>query len=315
MRLDKFYMFNENKFNFIEKSKVIHSNFYSYDKVIYHNARTNVRITCPTHGDFDQLPYNHLSGKGCPICGINRLKEKFSKSREKFIEESRQKHGDKYDYSVVDYKNDSTKVEILCPEHGSFYQRPNKHLRGSGCPSCRTKNSANTFRKKYSEFFPERSNKIHNNKYDYSQVDYKNNIENVKIVCPTHGVFSQRPSNHLLGKGCLKCAQSHGERKIETYLINHDINFETQKKFDDCINKIKLSFDFWLIDHNILIEFDGEQHYKPVGYRGGVEKLEYTIKCDNIKNDYCLKKGIKLIRISYKDISDIDHILDKIIKL
>lgn len=309
-------MFNENKSSdFIERSKIIHSNFYSYDKVIYHNARTNVIITCPIHGDFNQLPYNHLLGKGCPICGIDKLKKIFSKSKEKFIEESRKKHGDKYDYSNVNYRNDSTQVEIKCPEHGSFYQRPNNHLRGNGCPSCRTKLSANTFRKKYSQLFPERANKVHNNKYDYSKVDYKNNIDNVKIICPIHGIFFQRPSNHLLGRGCFKCAQSHGERKIETYLRNHGINFETQKKFDDCLNKTKLAFDFWLIDFNILIEFDGQQHFEPIGYRGGDKKLEYTIKCDSIKNDYCSKKGIKLIRISYKNINDIDDILNKNIKL
>lgn len=191
----KFSTFFENKsLEFANKSKNIHGDFYGYDKVNYINARTNVNITCPIHGEFKQLPYNHLIGKGCPKCGLDKLSNKFSKSIDKFIEDSRKIHGDKYDYSLTNYINDSQKVDIICPIHGCFEQRPNKHLRGNGCPSCRSTSVLNTFTKKYSKLFPERAHKVHNNKYDYSQTDYVNNREKVKIVCPIHGEFLQNPA-------------------------------------------------------------------------------------------------------------------------
>jgi hypothetical protein len=295
--------------NFIDKAKEIHSSFYNYDKVKYKNARTKVTITCPVHGDFEQLPYNHLIGKGCNKCSIDKNKKQFTKSLDKFINQANIVHKNKYDYSKVNYVNDGTKVEIICPEHGSFFQAPNDHLRGSGCVSCGIKNTIDKKIKKYSEIFPKKASVVHNNKYDYSKSKYVNSSTMVEIECPKHGIFMQMPDNHLQGRGCPKCNQSNGERKIENYLIKNNIKFTTQKKFSDCVYKDKLSFDFWLEDKNLLIEFDGMQHYKPVGYIGGLEKLEYTKICDKIKDEYCIKNNIHLLRISYKDIKNIDKIL------
>ena len=96
---------------------------------------------------------------------------------------------------------------------------------------------------------------------------------------------------------------------IEKFLIKNNINYTTQKKFDDCVNKSRLSFDFWIEDMNTLIEYDGEQHFKPIGVIGGIKKLEYTQLCDKIKNEYCKNNNIRLIRISYKDFNKIDSIL------
>lgn len=165
--------------------------------------------------------------------------------------------------------------------------------------------------RKYSQLFPTRSSKIHNNKYDYSNINYINSDTPVEIVCPKHGKFLQIPHNHLMGKGCPRCNQSHGERKIEIYLIGNNIKYETQKKFNDCINKDRLPFDFWVEDRNLLIEFDGAQHFIPVYFMGGLDKLEYVQKCDKIKDEYCLSKGIRLLRINYKDLkaNRIDQIL------
>jgi very-short-patch-repair endonuclease len=295
--------------NFIQKANNIHNGFYSYKKVNYINVRKNVVITCPTHGDFEQLPYNHLIGKGCNKCSIENNKKKFTKSSSDFINQSNIIHNNRYDYSEVDYINDGTKVDIICPHHGLFSQMPNKHLRGQGCPNCKISKTKKTNIKKYSELFPVKSSTIHNNFYDYSKINYINAKTPVDIICNKHGIFKQIPSNHLDGKGCPKCNQSRGENKIERYLIDNNIKYETQKKFDDCVKSKKLSFDFWISDKNILIEFDGLQHFYPLGFQGGLKKLEYTKECDKIKDEYCINKNIRLLRISYKEINEIDKIL------
>ena len=299
--------------NFINNANRVHNNIYNYDKVNYINAKTNIIIGCPKHGYFNQRPDNHLSGKGCSKCGLDKLSLIFKKKPEVFFLKSSEIHNNKYNYSKVVYIDDGTKVEIICPLHGSFLQTPNKHLLGRGCPKCKSGKFILTNLEKYSKLFPDRANVVHNSKYNYVNTKYVNSKTSIEIICPVHGTFSQAPSNHLSGKGCPKCNQSHGERKIEAFLIHKKLKYESQKKFDDCRNITNLSFDFWIEDRNLLIEFDGMQHFKPLGYMGGDDKLKYTIKCDMIKDEYCKIKGINLIRISYKDIKNIDKILSKTI--
>ena len=110
------------------------------------------------------------------------------------------KHGDKYDYSLIkEYVNNRTPVPIICREHGVFYQRPEKHLAGQGCPVCSKNHKLTT------ETFIEKAKKIHKDKYDYSKVTYINNETKVCIICPEHGEFRQTPHMHLAGQGCPKC--------------------------------------------------------------------------------------------------------------
>lgn len=118
--------------SFIEKAKKVHGNKYDYSKVnITGNNKTKITIVCPKHGEFKQRINDHLSGYGCPHCGNN-----FRKTTEQFIEEARKVHGDKYDYSKVEYKSAHEKVCIICPEHGEFMQQPSNHLHGANCPYC-----------------------------------------------------------------------------------------------------------------------------------------------------------------------------------
>lgn len=117
------------------------------------------------------------------------------KTTEQFIKEAIKIHGDKFDYSEVDYKNNYTDVTIICPIHGKINQQPNSHLRGRGCRFCRSNKEA----------FALKGKKVHNNKYKYDKVVYVHSQQNVTIVCPTHGEFEQRPANHIAGKGCPQC--------------------------------------------------------------------------------------------------------------
>ncbi len=180
--------------DFIKEARKIHGDFYNYDKVIYKNWHQRVCIICPIHGEFWQSPSNHLQGKKCKKCA-----HLYSPTTEEFIEQAKQIHGDKFDYSKTVYINNTTKIEIICPIHGSFLQLPSYHLKALGCPKCLN-------RRNDTAIFIKKSKKIHGDKYDYSQVEYVNSTTPVKIVCPKHGEFLQAPANHLSGNGCAQCS-------------------------------------------------------------------------------------------------------------
>lgn len=192
--------------SFIEKASLIHGTTYDYSKVEYIGPHDKVCITCRIHGDFWQTPACHIYDKnGCPTCGHNRTAKKKTLSTEKFINKSKEIHGDRYDYSKVNYIKSNIKVCIICPEHGEFWQTPNAHTsRASGCPTC-GHNSTVEHKKISREIFISRSIVVHGTKYDYSKVKYtKSNIK-VCIICPEHGEFWQTPASHLSGNGCSKC--------------------------------------------------------------------------------------------------------------
>ncbi len=155
--------------------------------------------------------------------------------------------------------------------------------------------------------FIKKCNIIHNNLYDYKSSNYIDVITKVEIICIKHGSFWQMPTDHFRGMGCPKCKTSKGENEIIKYLDLHNIKYIHQKKFDGCKYKTELPFDFYLIDYNICIEFDGIQHSECVEYFGGVEAFELRKKKDKIKTKYCREHGIHLERITYSD-----NILDRL---
>ncbi len=125
-------------------------------------------------------------------------------TKENFIEKAQKIHGNKYDYSKVDYIDNKTKVCIICPKHGEFWQRPDNHLHGAGCYKC-GRNIMGKKQTKNTEMFITEAKKIHGDKYDYSKTKYISCFEKVCIICPEHGEFWQRPANHLQGQGCPRC--------------------------------------------------------------------------------------------------------------
>ena len=287
---------------FIRKAKSKHKNEYDYSLVNYKDSRHKVKIICNLHGEFEQNAQNHLNGQKCPIC-VGKIKSDTTK----FIEKSKTIHGNIYDYSLVDYKNRSTPIKIICKEHGIFEQIPFLHLKGCVCYKCFAKNKCES-----TEDFIYRSKEIHNDKYDYSLVQYENVTKKMNIICKKHGIFEQSASSHLRGFGCQICKNSKGEEKISNFLESKKIIFEREKRFDDCRNILPLPFDFYLPKLNICIEFDGEQHF--------IEKPEWNNnlieikKRDEIKNIYCKQNNITLHRISYKDFNIVDEKLNEIFK-
>ncbi len=122
-----------NQDDFINKAKEVHNDKYDYSLVEYQKTSIKVRIMCPIHGVFEQTPNKHLAGQGCKKCGRENTKI----GLDSFLERAHQIHGDKYDYSKVCYENSKKKVEIICPDHGSFFQTPNAHIIcGQSCPKC-----------------------------------------------------------------------------------------------------------------------------------------------------------------------------------
>jgi hypothetical protein len=296
---------NKTTEQFIDEANIVHNNKYTYFKVIYINATTPITITCPIHGDFEQKPSSHLSGFGCKICGGN-----INLTTEKFIEKANLIHGHRYDYSKVIYKNSHKKVIITCPIHGDFEQKPNNHLNGANCPKC-IKILHLLQRTFTTNKFIDMARKIHNNKYDYSKVNNIKSTERINILCPKHGLFIQSADSHLRGHGCPSCNESKGELRIKQILKRKNIIFIFQKTFDDCrnLNNRKLKFDFYLPKQNILIEYDGKQHYEPIEYFGGVNSYNKLKEYDIIKTNFTKTKNIKLIRISYQNYNNIEKIL------
>jgi hypothetical protein len=191
--------------DFITEAIKIHGDKYDYSSVEYYNTRTNVVIICEKHGEFKQTPDKHLSGNNCPKCSIITCADKRRKPIEDFIAEAKEIHGDKYDYSLVEYKTTHTNVIIICEKHGEFKQAPSCHLSGNNCPKCSIITCADKRRKPIEDFIAE-AKKIHGDKYDYSLVEYKRTDTNVVIICEKHGQFEQTPHSHLSGQNCPKCS-------------------------------------------------------------------------------------------------------------
>lgn len=181
---------------FISEARSVHGDRYDYSSAACSGNKKNIVISCKHHGVFTQSPYKHLHGSGCPRCA-----KVVRKTTEEFIVQAKEVHGDKYDYSLVEYSNAKSKVSIVCKEHAEFSQKANHHLRGVGCPKC-----FGTV-KKTTEDFVEDARTVHGDKYNYSKVLYVTAGSKVVITCSIHKDFSQSPNHHLHGGGCPKCAK------------------------------------------------------------------------------------------------------------
>lgn len=222
-----------NNRKFVDQARTIHGDNYNYSKSIYKTLKAKLVIVCPEHGEFQQSPKEHLSGKGCRKCGYKKCSETTTGSKQQrrlvpidgklirnttdqFIEGAKIVHGGKYDYSKTVYVLTRVKVVIICKEHGEFTQRPNSHLQGAGCPDCGIRKSYlasmpkfRSSKKKLNaiEHFLVRASAAHGDTYDYSQTEYTGCMNKVKIICRTHGEFTQSPASHMLGYGCPECGK------------------------------------------------------------------------------------------------------------
>ena len=296
-----------NTLEFINKSNIIHNYKYNYSLVVYKNNRDKVIIICNDHGEFTQSPRVHLSKCGCPKCGGKKKLTNID-----FIERSNIVHNNKFDYSLVKYVSNRKKVDIICQKHGIFSQIPFTHLSGSNCPKCSSTSLTDLGK------FIKISNEVHENKYDYSLVDgYKNNKSKIKVICMIHGIFEPTINNHIRGTGCPDCSLSNskGEKEVIKYLEKYKVSYIRQYRFDKCRNINRLPFDFYLPDYKTCIEYNGIQHYMPIGHFGGLNSFKYRLKNDKIKSEFCIYNNINLISISYLNIKYIESIILNKIKI
>lgn len=275
---------------FIKRAKAIHGDKYNLSEAKYVNMYTKVCIICPKHGEWWVTPTNFLKGCGCREC----MKQRFSLSLEDFVERATKCHNGKYDYSKVKYAGYENKVCIICPEHGEFWQTPDHHVHGHGCPVC-SKN------KKYTteEFISECENRFKYD-YDYSKVEYVNWNTKVCIICPKHGEFWITPNNFLRGKKCPKCSESKLEYRIRTLLEDNKIRYVYRCNKNNFEWLDLQHLDFYLPDYNIAIECQGVQHFYATDFAGrgkkwANDKLEQIKELDKMKAKKCNKNNIKLL--------------------
>lgn len=240
------------KKDFITEANTIHNNEFDYSKSIYVNQNTKLIIICQKHGDFLQTPKIHLNGSGCPQCYYEKPKTN-QLSLEEFIAQANKIHDNKYGYEkIIALNNTREKIIIKCYEHGDFFQQAKSHLAGHGCPKCFGNSKLSL------EEFINRSNEIHDYKYDYSLTNYKNCTSKVLIICLVHGEFWQVAQDHLNGHGCAKCYKNISKAETEwldwlkipndqehrnVYIINDDKKYKVDGLLDNTV--YEFYGDFW----------------------------------------------------------------------
>ena len=273
-----------NKEDFINDAIQVHGNIFDYSKVEYINCDTNVIIICKTHGEFEQSPYCHLKQKYCcQQCAGN-----FQYSTKEYIEKAIQKHGDKYDYSKVEYISGKTHIIIICKLHGEFSQNPHNHLYGYQCYKCAGKN-------KTTEEYIEKAKEIHGDKYDYSKVNYTKAKDKIIIICKIHGDFEQEAYGHSTGQGCSKCVNKT-EAKLYEIMKQIYPSLITQFKQEWCNKKI---FDFCIPECKIIIELDGPQHFIQIMNWLSPEEQQEN---DKYKEECANQNGYSVIRLLQEDV-------------
>lgn len=303
---------------FIKRARIIHGNKYDYSKSEYKDYNnTKIKITCPEHGEFLQTCKSHLSGSGCPECKRDKMRKLKLRTSEKFLKEAKNIHPE-YDYSKTFYKDEHTLVVMTCPKHGDFSIYPSDFLhKGRGCQYC-------SGRKMNTLSFIEKSKEKFGNKFNYDKVKYINSKTPVIITCPIHGEFTTVPQNFLRKVyGCSKCSHeatytqfahsmSKGEEIISKWLDYNNISYEYNKKILR-IGDLTIYPDF--VINNIIIEYNGEQHYKYIPYfhKGGIIDFEKQQYRDQKLREYCKDNSIKLVEIRYdqnieKELEKIKHI-------
>ena len=220
---------------------------------------------------------------------------------EEFIKRAKQIYGDRFDYSETEYINATTKLKIICKLHGEHLLLPHHHLNGTaggGCPKC-GKASINSKRKLTQEQFLERVKNIKGLSFD--KTVYVDKRKRVVVTCKIHGDYKTSAEVLLKGNGCPKCKYSFGESQIEIILKTLGIEYEVQKSFPTLRHLRLLKFDFYLPSYNACIEFDGEQHHRPIEYWGGEKAFKELQIKDSLKDSYCKTYNMPLLRIRFDE--------------
>jgi hypothetical protein len=296
---------------FLERATKMHGNKYKYVKESYKSISTKIKIICPMHGEFMMESRHHYErGSGCKNCSIEKSVKDRTKSLEQFIQESKNIHGDKYDYSKVNYINSHIKVIIICKNHGEFEQKPSCHLYG-GCRKCADEYIGKN-QMKTQEAFIEQAKRIHGDEYDYSLVNYQGNIKPIQIICKNHGIFERKGKEHI-GKdksGCPKCRPIYHSKISIEWLNYMKVCYNTNiqhigNKDNDGEHRIKNSLyhaDGYCKETNTIFEFEGSyfhgdpKKYKPTDINKRMDKTFGELYQNTLKKkDHCLQNGYNFV--------------------
>lgn len=272
----------------------------------YINVSTPILHKCLVcQFEWKAKPFNILQNNDCPNCsGIQK------KTTEIYKEELKEVNPNVI--PLEDYIGAREPIKHLCLIHNfEWVTSPTCILRGCGCPECSKEKISKALKKTKEQYMKELEG---TGKNIILIDDYIDALTPVMHKCTKCGTtWKASPGNILYSTGCPHCNISKGESVIEKWLISKNISYESQKRFPDCKDKKTLPFDFYLPDYNKAIEFDGEQHYKPIKYFGGEKRLEYLQKHDKIKDDFCKENGIPLLRIPYNKFNNIEEELNNFI--
>ena len=263
----------------------------------YKGVHNKYVYICPKHGEYNQEWNIHRKGKRCRKCHSEKLSKKFTKTNEQYIFECKEKG---IDLPIEKYKGGHKKIKHKCNRCGNIYpMTPANHLFSQGCPKCKYKNTTRKdliyYRNNYSNICKKRN-------LDLPIESYVNSNKKIKHKCNRCGnVYTVSPNQHLCSResSCPVCNESHGEKFIRNYLDKHNIKYESQKKFKDLKDKTYLSYDFYLPDYNILIEYQGIQHYQAEDYFGGKKQFEKQQLHDKLKREYAKANEYKLLELKY----------------
>lgn len=260
----------------------------------YINNQIPIMHRCKIHNIYWNLrPQHALEGVRCKECQKDLLREQRKKSHKEYVDDILKINTD---IEIAEqYINAHIPILHRCKVCGyEWMAKPNNILSSKGCPKC-----AGVLLKSHDEYVKEVS--LINHDIEVVGI-YSNSKTPILHRCKIDNtMWLSRPDNILQGKGCPVCNESSGERKIRQWLEDNHIEYDFQKKFELCKDIKFLPFDFYLQEYNVCIEYQGEQHYRPVDYFGGEEKFKIQQKHDQIKRDYCKKNNIKLLEIRYDE--------------
>lgn len=298
------------KLSFKTVKNLFESRGYELLETEYINAKTPMRYICPKHRDkgvqtitVDKLKYG---GHGCKYCGKS-VRLTFDEVKRNFEECG-------YELLETEYVNANTPMRYICKKHkdkGVQTTTAGRLRAGGRCMYC-----AGHPKPTYDEVKAEFA------KHDYELLEsgYINARTPMRYICNKHKNSGEQKiclDSLRRGHGCPACNSSKGEQVINDYLVQHEIKFNTQFMFDDCVYRRRLKFDFYLPTYNLCIEYDGIQHYVPTKFGSNISDTDAEIafrqtqERDAIKNEFCIRNSINILRIPYWDFPNIEEILTK----
>lgn len=285
------------------------------------NLKTVITFECKKHGINTTTLGSILNNHKCYRCGReSAFKIRYANDlpqRQNSLYDKALKACTKFNYTLLsqkdEIKNNTSYIQYNCPAHGTQTMRISNLISGRRCPKCRDERANQSFRLSVADVRAriEMFGGIVENPEEY----INNTTKNLRICCPMCGcvfISSLRNFTQHSGQLCEKCSkkESVGESKIKLFLDHHNIYYEKEKWFSDCRDIKPLPFDFYLPNHNLIIEFDGRQHFDN-NHLFSHTHTNIVQKHDEIKNNYCKSQNIDLIRIPYWDIDNISHILSQ----